>query len=333
VFAVRQKCPVSAPVQNSKPAFWNDIPAMFGFCITVITIQLNGRLGNQMFQYAAAMALADRWRTEVKFDLSLLATSGNRYELSCFGIAPIAATTKDLPLRQREASFTLLKRGKSLLERLFPPVRKTVLLERTPFSFQEDFLEHSSSCYLSGYFQNELYFKGIEDKIRHLFTLKVQISEPTRTLMLKLKHFGGISVHVRRGDYVHNRQYNEFFGVCATEFYVNACEAARSLIKAPLWVFLSDDTSWVRSSLLPILLQKKLIVNYAVVDWTGSELAFEDLCLMSSAQHHIISNSTFSWWGAWLNSHAKKKVFAPRRWLQAADAAAILPPEWTRIAN
>jgi hypothetical protein len=132
----------------------------------MITVQLNGRLGNQMFQYAAALALAEQWRTQVRFDLSLLQTADGGYQLSCFGIAPVAASSEELPLRQRVGNIAWLKKGKSLAERLLPSVRKTVLLESAPFTFHADFFEYASSCYLSGYFQNELYFKRIESKIR-----------------------------------------------------------------------------------------------------------------------------------------------------------------------
>jgi hypothetical protein len=299
----------------------------------MITVQLNGRLGNQMFQYAAAAALADRWQTQVRFDLSLLDMSGGRYELSCFGIAPVAASREDLPLRQRVGYSASLKKGKSAAERLLPFVRKTVLLESVPFEFQKDFFDYAPRCYLSGYFQNELYFKRIESKIRGEFKIRLELSEQTKELLAKIKNSLAISVHVRRGDYIINSEYNWFFGCCEAEYYTKACEAAQCLGKSLLWIFFSDDVKWVRSVLLPTLLERKLIANYEVVDWTGDELSFEDIHLMSSAQHHVISNSTFSWWGAWLNPQASKKVFAPSHWLQNAQADSIVPPEWIRVSN
>jgi hypothetical protein len=298
----------------------------------MITIQLNGRLGNQMFQYAAALALADRWQTQVRFDLTLLATSCDRFELSCFGIPPVTASTRELPIRQRPGTFRWVKKGKSLTERLLPSIRKTVLLEKDPFSFQKDFFEYSSRCYLSGYFQNESYFKTIHGKIHNAFKIDRELSSRTKALIPTIKAGATISVHARRGDYIQNREYNDFFGVCDIEYYVEACKAARGLVNSPFWVFFSDDTKWVQCSLLPALLDKQLVVDYVVVDWTGSELAFEDIYLMSLARQHIIANSTFSWWGAWLNRHACKKVFAPGRWLRNSTTS-ILPPEWIRITN
>jgi hypothetical protein len=285
-----------------------------------------------MFQYAAAAALAHRWQTQVRFDLSLLEMSGGRYELSCFGIAPVAALREELPLRQRVGNFAWLKKGKSVAEKLLP-LRKTVLLESAPFTFQVDFFDYGSSCYLSGYFQNELYFKRIENIIRDRFRIRLELSEQTKALLARIRNSTAISVHVRRGDYVKNSEYNSFFGCCETEYYMKACEAAQSLGRSLFWVFFSDDIKWVRSSLLPTLLERKLVANYEVVDWTGDQLAFEDIHLMSSAQHHIISNSTFSWWGAWLNPQADKKVFAPSRWLQNTDADSIVPLEWMRVSN
>jgi hypothetical protein len=298
----------------------------------MITAQLNGRLGNQMFQYAAALALAERWRTEVRFDLSLLAGASDKYELSCFGIAPVAASLEELPLRQRVKSSVWLRKGKSAAEKLIPGLRKTVFLEETPFSFQADFFDYSSTCYLSGYFQNERYFKVIEDKIRGEFRITCKLTEQTKALLSKIKTSSAISVHVRRGDYIKNAEYNGFFGFCGVEYYTRACEAAQQLACSPLWIFCSDEIEWVRSSLLPVLLERKLVTSYELVDWTGAQLAFEDMYLMSSTQHNIISNSTFGWWGAWLNPRKTKKVFAPSRWLRNADADSIIPAGWIRVS-
>jgi Glycosyl transferase family 11 len=299
----------------------------------VITVQLNSRLGNQMFQYAAALALADRWQTGVRFDLSLLNLSGTKYELSCFGIEPIAASTSELPIRQGVGVPVWLRRCKSATERIVPTVRKTVLLEQTPFSFQTDFFDYSSKCYLSGYFQNELYFKGIEEKIRREFTIRSELSDRTKALHLKMRNYPTVSIHVRRGDYIENSEYNGFFGSCGLNYYINACEEVRRLVSRPFMVFLSDDVIWVRSSLIPALEEKKLVSNYEVVDWTGSQRPFEDMYLMTCASYNIIANSTFSWWGAWLNPQVHKKVLAPSRWLPKSGASRILPAEWIKIHN
>jgi Glycosyl transferase family 11 len=286
-----------------------------------------------MFQYAAALALADQWQTGVRFDLSLLNLSGTKYELSCFGIKPIAVSISELPFRQRISVPAWLRRCKSMAERIVPTVRKTVLLEKTPFSFRTDFFDHSSKCYLSGYFQNELYFKGIAEKIRHQFTVRSELSDRTKALHLKMRNHRTVSIHVRRSDYIENPEYNGFFAGCGVDYYIKACEEVRRLENVPFMVFFSDDPIWVRSSLLPALQERKLVSNYEVVDWTGSQRAFEDIYLMTCASYHIIANSTFSWWGAWLNPQPSKKVFAPSRWLQKSDASSILPEEWIKIHN
>jgi hypothetical protein len=188
-------------------------------------------------------------------------------------------------------------------------VRKTVLWEKAPYSFQTDFFDYSSRCYLSGYFQNELYFKGIAEKIRHEFTIRSEVSEQTKALFLKMRSQPTVSVHVRRGDYIENDSFNNFFGTCDVDYYIKACGAIYRLASSPFWVFSSDDPKWVRSSLLPALQERKLVANYEVVDWTGSQRAYEDIYLMRSAHHNIIANSSFSWWGAWLNPRPNKKGF------------------------
>jgi hypothetical protein len=108
------------------------------------------------------------------------------------------------------------------------------------------------------------------------FVIKEELSEQTKALLMKMKNKCTISVHVRRGDYIENFEYNNFFGSYGEEYYIKACESARFLGSAPFWIFFSDDIKWVRSALLPSLLKRRVIDNYEVVDWTGARRAFED---------------------------------------------------------
>lgn len=298
----------------------------------MITVQLNGRLGNQMFQYAAARALAHRWQTEVRFDLSLLQSTGVEYQLSCFGIPPRAASADELPFRQRQGTAALVRRTKSLSERLLPFVRKTVFSDE-PFTFESDFFDHASNCYLRGFFQNEAYFSQIAGVIRKEFTVRAPLSDQTQQLLAIMKESAAVSVHVRRGDYIENASYNGYFGTCSVDYYARACAAMRAEISSPVFIFFSDDPTWVRAVALPALQDKGLVTDYVVVDWTHSAHPSEDIHLMKSACHHIIANSSFSWWGAWLNAKTSKKVIAPDRWLKELSSDSIVPRGWDRIPN
>ena len=145
--------------------------------------------------------------------------------------------------------------------------------------------------------------------------------------------FHTISVHVRRGDYVRNAEYQSFFGVCGIDYYIKSCELMASMSSNAFWLFISDDPQWVLSKLVAELLRREIISEYAVVDWNTGPRAFEDLILMCAARDHIISNSTFAWWGAWLNARSDKKVIAPARWILTKNVSGIIPSDWLTVLN
>jgi Glycosyl transferase family 11 len=298
----------------------------------LITVQLSGGMGNQMFQYAAALALARLRNTEVSFDLSIL-KEHQGYALSCFNIVPRVSLDRDLPIRLRSAIPPLLRKLKSVGERSIPIMKQTVLLEAETYSFDPAFLQCGSTCYLSGYFQHCSYFKHAETHVREAFTFKPNISRPTKELLSHISKVHTVSVHVRRGDYLRNSEFRGFFGTCGIDYYANSCEIMARISGPAFWVFVSDDPQWVRSNLVPRLLQRKIISEHVVADWNNGPRAFEDLLLMCAARDHIISNSTFAWWGAWLSARPDKKVIAPRRWILAKNVHGILPDEWLTVEN
>jgi hypothetical protein len=278
----------------------------------LITVQLSGGMGNQMFQYAAALALARLRNTEVSFDLSIL-KEHQGFALSCFNIVPRVSSNKELPLRVRPTSSRLLRKLQSFGERSIPIMKQTVLLETDTYSFDPAFFRCGSTCYLSGYFQNYSYFKYAGKDIRVAFTFNSEISQRTEEMLNHMAKFHAISVHVRRGDYVCTAEYRSFFGTCGIDYYIKSCELIASMSSNAFWLFISDDPQWVFSNLVPELLQRDIIGKYAVVDWNHGPRVFEDLILMCAARDHIISNSTFAWWGAWLNARSDKRVIAPAR--------------------
>jgi hypothetical protein len=289
-------------------------------------------MGNQMFQYAAALALARLRNTEVSFDLSIL-KEHQGFALSCFNIAPRLSSARDLPIRVRPAIHPLLRKLKSVGERSIPNMKQTVFLEAETYSFDPAFLRCSSTCYLSGYFQHCSYFKHAENDIRAAFTFNRDISQRTGEMLNHMAKFHAVSVHVRRGDYIGSEEYRSFFGACGIDYYIKSCELMASMSSNTLWLFISDDPKWVLSKLVPELLRRDIISKYAVAGWNNGPRFFEDLILMCGARDHIISNSTFAWWGAWLNTSSDKKVIAPKRWILAKNVRGILPDEWLTVEN
>jgi hypothetical protein len=134
-----------------------------------------------------------------------------------------------------------------------------------------------------------------------------------------------VSLHIRRGDFVSNRKTNEIHGVLPLEYYYEAIRLITNQVRNPEFFIFSDDIPWVRENLL---VPKK--VNF--VEHPTSNRDYEDLILMSNCKHHIIANSSFSWWGAWLSQNPVKRVIAPREWYRIViDTRDLLPEEWIKL--
>ncbi len=285
----------------------------------MIISRIFGGLGNQMFQYAAGKRLALKCKTDLKLDLSWFEANDERkFELSIFN-TDLKRASKD------EIDRTA---GRGVFRKLWVKLR---LRKPTHFrpqsSFDERALGLEEPAYLNGYFQSERYFFDIKEEIARAFSFKVPL--PTRCVPLadRISTTESVSVHVRRGDYA-SRPVNRAKYVQLTKEYYNECAARmrHAVPKARFYLF-SDDPTWVNENL---------------GDWDDAEIvdvnrngdAFEDLRLMTMCRHNIIADSTFSWWGAWLNANPNKRVFAPARWFadRPAEAeAGLVPDSWQKV--
>ena len=292
----------------------------------MITVQLRGGLGNQLFQYAAARSLALHHGTFVAFDLSLLdrAKPGGvrrTYELSAFDIKPsrpplldrLAFGLVDMPSRDRIKSYVNSR------------LRATKYAEQA-ISFDPAMRDVTSArAYLTGYFQSERYFECIEEQLRvdlkFVDKPKIQLREIARSEAI-------VSLHVRRGDYSDNPATNRFHGLCSLEYYEKAIAYLAEKLEDIHFFIFSDDQAWVRKHL-------RLTHSATFVEGPPNESSHKDMQLMSQCQHHIIANSSFSWWGAWLNPMPDKIVIAPERWFADETAQAqtqdMIPEGWIRM--
>ena len=181
---------------------------------------------------------------------------------------------------------------------------------------------------LKGYWQSEKFFKAFEDTIREELNILTPPSAQNQSFLDQIASHNAVSLHVRRGDYVTNPLANAHHGICDLGYYKTAIEyIAGKTQKAPIFYIFSDDIAWAKQNLKPRY-------ETIFVDLNDEATNYEDLRLMSSCRHHIIANSSFSWWGAWLNSHAEKIIVAPKNWY--ADPAArnpdMLPHSWITCA-
>lgn len=288
----------------------------------MIISQLTGGLGNQMFQYAAARALSHKLDMPLKLDISLFKQKSIRaYELHNFKINETFATESDLSFNsgiQAKFNRIRLKLGFNKFGDFF------FYKEKEPFVFDERFFDRKEKIYLEGYFQNEKYFLGIKDILKKEFSLNNDELEGEDNVLNEILKHNSVSVHVRRGDYVSDKNANSVHGICSLDYYKNAIQAINKTIHNPVFFIFSDEIEWAKQNLQ---------IDNATYVQGNDYKSHIDLFLMSRCKHNIIANSSFSWWAAWLNNNVNKQIIAPRRWLKTTQYrdSEILIAEWTKI--
>lgn len=289
----------------------------------MIIVRLLGGLGNQMFQYACGRALALRTGHALVLESSLLdtqhPTAARFYALDAFAIDARLATPADMA-----APLSLLDRVRRRLGRPVAAALPTLQEPHTHFA-PDLFPAHFDRLCLVGYWQSEKYFADHADAIRRDFALRAApAARLDAALLARLAAVESVSLHIRRGDYVDNPKTNAFHGVCPPDYYRRAAAHIAGQVHAPEFFVFSDDPDWVRENL-------KLDFPLHLVS-DGRLQNYEELTLMSRCHHHIIANSSFSWWGAWLNARPGKIVCAPRTWFRdpALDTRDLVPPAWFR---
>ncbi|WP_374284519.1 alpha-1,2-fucosyltransferase [Novosphingobium sp.] len=282
-----------------------------------------GGLGNQMFQYAAARALALRRGTGLKLDLAAFGKPGafevdRPYELDKLAIAVE-------PARRTDAlSFLLARREQAALRRFsgWATVREQAV------GFDPAVKQCGDGTYLFGYWQSWRYFDDCAAQLRAELQPRVPLSDQSGRLRDAMQSANSLALHVRRGDYVTSAETASFHGALSTDFYAAAVQFIRE--RAPglhCYVF-SDDLDWCREAL------QHLGLPLTFVDVNRGADSWQDLYLMAACRHSIIANSSFSWWAAWLGDgqqHAERMVVAPQRWFAGADTVVAdrCPPGWT----
>lgn len=277
-------------------------------------IKMAGGLGNQMFIYAMYLSMHKRFGENVRIDITdlLHLHPHNGYELhNVFNLPPCEFRTNRLLKKMLEG--TLFR----------------IILERHQHGSMKAY--HEPMCwpwiYYKGFYQNERYFADVEQEVRQAFTFSTEkASHQSRLLMERLQADPyAVSIHVRRGDYVSPRYWQSMGQYTSKTYFLSAIERMRALVPQAHFYVFSDDISWVQQN-LPLS-------DATFVDWNVGKDSWQDMMLMSACHHHIISNSTFSWWGAWLNPCTDKLVIAPLQWDSSHMASEIIPPSWITVNN
>ncbi len=294
----------------------------------MVIVRLTGGIGNQMFQYAAARRVSWVNNTPLFLDLGWFQESGwwtrRKYELDAFRIAGETAPPTAVRALKSRRQNSLFRRLPLFLKRAIFHTRQTHIIEKS-YNFDPDIPNLRENVYLDGHWQSEKYFSDIESVIRYEFSFRSDPSELNRRILNGIASCESVSIHIRRGDYVTLTEANAFHGLCPAAYYQSAVDKISRRVDNPVFFVFSDDIAWARENL-------SLGFETHFMDHNGPERGDEDLRLMSACRHHIIANSSFSWWGAWLSTHPEKIVCAPKKWFNRdIETPDNLPASWIRL--
>ncbi|MDD3435541.1 MAG: alpha-1,2-fucosyltransferase [Candidatus Gastranaerophilales bacterium] len=288
----------------------------------IFIVKFNGGLGNQMFQWAFARSLEKKTSFQAFFDMSYFTKKYARpYDLEIFNVNPRKIEDFWLKLRL-EIIWKLRRRLKN---------KKFLGLKfycEPHFEFDENIFQIEPNTYIEGFFQSEKYFKEIEDDLRNDFQFKNPPAKQNEELTAKIGTVNSVSLHIRRGDYVQKKRFQNLYAPCSLDYYRRGVEyIAQNYANPTLFIF-SDDIEWVKQNL-------NLPYESVYVSHNTGKKSFEDMRLMSLCKHNIIANSSFSWWGAWLNNNPKKIVIAPQKWFNDENIVQIdvIPQNWIKLEN
>jgi len=287
----------------------------------MIITNLKGGLGNQMFQYALGKKMSLKNNDELKLDttgLDMAEKVGDEYrpfELDAFNIQSSIASEQEIAKIRTPLGFV------SKIVNKF----RFKILRQMHIGWEPETLNKTGDMYLDGFWQSYKYFEDIREELLQDFSLKSPVSLNMQSWIDKVSEVNSVSLHVRKGDYASNPRVLKEFGTCSEDYYNTAISYLEENSQDPHFFIFSDDIDWVRRNLsLP---GKVTFVS------DKSLTTAEELILMSKCSHNIIANSSFSWWGAWLNSNAKKIVIAPTPWFNKKSHVYkdLIPAEWTTL--
>lgn len=284
----------------------------------MIIINLKGGTGNQLFQYALGRHLAIKNNTELKLDVAGLdraIKTGDLYrplKLNSFNHVATIATAEEI--KKLKYPYGIISKG----WRWFA----FKILRQTNIIFRPEVMNWSGDIYLDGYWQSPRYFNAIRDTLLQELTLAKPLVPEAEAIAAQMAQTNSVSLHVRRTDYLAYQQRT--FGICSKDYYAKAMAYVAEHVTNPTYFVFSDDIEWVKAN-LPIGANAVYLNNPAISD-------VEELTLMSKCKHNIIANSSFSWWGAWLNQHAEKIVIAPSPWFDSEPSdEKLIPDSWIQL--
>lgn len=282
----------------------------------MLIVKIKGGLGNQLFQYAFGRLLSIKKNIPVKYDiLSVNQKDIHRdFKLDKFNTKVVLASLEEI--NKNKYPFGLISKIRRWT--------KQKIFRNHNIGYSEKILD-SKEKYFEGYWQSYKYLDPIKDKLLEEITLKNPIDQKFSDIINKINQTNSVSVHIRRGDYVNDPKTKAIHCTFGLEYYVKAFEIIKTKVQNPFLFVFSDDIEWVKENLktdLPI---------FYVSDPNMPD--FENFIIATYCKHHIIANSSFSFWIAWLNQKLNKIVIAPKKWsnLYQKEYKGICPEDWIRI--
>lgn len=271
-------------------------------------IKLKGGLGNQMFQYAFAKSMVEKG-----LEIYLDDRDGNKLK-AYFNVDIPSAALSDVK-RLGDTSYDVRHR----IRRKIFGIKKSVYIDKE-YGFQNEVYSLDNK-YFEGYWQSEKYFVEIKEEISQVFQMKNHMTLYQQEVLDKIESCEAVGVHIRRGDYL---QLDEMYGnICTPGYYKQAMDSFAGLPDIKFFIF-SNDYEFCK--------ERYNYNNVYVVKSEDDLLASNmDMYLMSRCKHNIIANSSFSWWGAWLNSNASKIVIAPKKWNNKRENRDIWCKDWMKL--
>jgi hypothetical protein len=297
-----------------------------------VIVRLLGGLGNQMFQYALGRQLSIASGRQLLLDLSFYESDAAKstwtvrnFGLSNFKLNADVATSEDLKPFQKYLKLNFIGRVARRLSSIGKYYSGGYILEPLGRNFVFDHRLLNATLkqviYLDGFWQSEKYFLSIEDVIRKDFAFKNEPDEVNKKMLDQINSVNSVAIHIRHGD--NATKIAAKHGVLPMSYYKNAIANLVANVESPKFYIFSDDQAWAKQNL-------KLNFPAEFVSHNGDEKNYEDIRLMSHCKHHIIGNSTFSWWGAWLAKKPNQVVYAPERYHMKDDMATtdFYPSDW-----
>lgn len=305
----------------------------------MVIIQLAGGLGNQMFQYALYLQLKSLGKTVKIDDVAGFKQDAQRDPvLKYFGIEYERATAEELR-RMLDSSMLPWVRVR---RKLFGRKKKSYF--EADKRFHPEIMEWDD-IYLEGYWQTEKYFAGVSQEVRAAYDTGRLLQFADETIALAAEEWlaqidaaESVSVHIRGGDYLLPENQELFGGICTETYYLNAMEQMRREHPESVFYIFTNDKQWIREKIAAAASRAGVpdrirIVELPEAAGTAEQRDYAEFALMSRCRHHILANSSYSWWASYLCVYPGKIVLAPDRWLNGWDCADIYRDDMRRVCT